>query len=98
MACVLTETPAHRYTVSSPLFAGRLPVPLHPNLGLHVLMSLYVLIDFFMSFIAAFLELRLEMVMKHYMPVPTVSFILLFKQSHEGGILVISVVQLRKLR
>ena len=97
MACVLTETPAHRYTVRSPLFAGRLPVSLRPNLGLHVLLSLYVLIDFFMSFIAAVLELRLERAMKHYMPMPSVSFIVLFKQSHEGGILVIPVVEMRKL-
>lgn len=86
MACILTETPADRYTVNSPLFAGRLPVSLHPNLGLHVL------IDFFMSFIAPFLESRLERVMKHYMAMLSVSFILFFKQSHEGGILVIPVV------
>ena len=97
MACVLTETPAQIYTVSSPFFAGQLPVSLRPNLSLHVLMSLYVLIDFLMSFIAAVLELRLERAMKHYMPMPSVSFIVLFKQSHEGGILVIPVVEMRKL-
>ena len=83
--------------VSSPLFAGGLPVSLRPNLGLHVLMSLHVLTDFLMSFTAAFLEPRLERVMKHYMPMPSVSFLLLFKQSREGGILVIPVVQMRKL-
>ena len=45
-----------------------------------------------MSFIAPFLESRLERVMKHYMAMLSVSFILFFKQSHEGGILVIPVV------
>lgn len=61
-------------------------------------MSLRVLIDFLMSFIAAFLEPRLERVMNHYMPVPSVSFIILLsKQSRDGGILVIPVVRMRKL-
>lgn len=96
MACVLTETPAHRYSQFSIIcWPITCPSPSQPwfTCSYEFICSYWLFHELYCSLSGA----EIEMVMKHYMPVPTVSFILLFKQSHEGGILVIPVVEMRKL-